>query len=127
MKPVVIDTDIFIDYFRKFEKSVKFFEDVRNKDYLIYFSAVSETELVSGEECNRAEVKSKLLNFLSNFNKVFIDNQIAVRAGDFRRLHNIKMPDALIAATAFIMKADLITRNVNDFKDIKEITIKIPY
>ena len=127
MNPVVIDTDIFIDYFRKFEKAVKFFEDIRNGDYLIYFSAVSETELVSGEECNRVEVKSKLLNFLSNFNKVFINNQIAVRAGDFRRLHYIKIPDALIAATAFAMKADLITRNVNDFKNIKEITIKVPY
>ena len=127
MNAIVIDTDIFIDYFRKFEKAEKFFDGMKNEDCIIYFSAVSDTELVSGEECNRMEVKAKLLDFLSNFNEVFINNQIAVKAGDFRRLHNTKMPDALIAATAFVMKADLVTRNINDFKNIKEITIKIPY
>mgnify|MGYP001615589554 CR=1 FL=1 len=127
MKNIVLDTDIFIDFFRKFEKSMGYFEDLKNIDGIVYFSAVTEAELISGKECNNIEKKAKILDFLSNFGKVPVSNEIAVKAGDFSRIYNAETADAIIAATAFVMKADLITRNVNDFKNIKEITIKVPY
>lgn len=127
MNNIVIDTDIFVDYFRRYEKSEKFFEGLRSKDNIIYFSAITETELVSGKECNISDVKSKLLNFLSNFAKVSIDNQIAIKAGDFKRIYDIKTPDAIIAATASVMRATLITRNIKDYKKIDAIKLNVPY
>ena len=64
---------------------------------------------------------------MSNFTKINVNNEIAVKAGDFSRASNVETADAIIAATAFFMKANLITRNVGDYKGIKEITIKVPY
>ena len=127
MKSVVLDTDILVDYFRKYEKSGKFLEKLKNEEFLVYFSAITETELIAGSECNKFEIKTRILDFLSNFTKVPVDNQIAVKAGDFRRIYGILIPDATIAATAYILKATLITRNARDYEKIKEITLKIPY
>jgi len=37
------------------------------------------------------------------------------------------VPDAIIAATAMINDATLITRNISDFQHVKEIKIQKPY
>ena len=127
MNNILLDTDIIVDYFRKYEKAQRFFEELRKIDCVVHFSAITETELLAGKECNVIEIRAKLLDFLSNFTKISVDNPIARKAGDFRRMHGIKTADAIIAATAFFMKANLITRNVDDYKNIKEITVKAPY
>ncbi len=127
MKNLVLDTDIFIDFLRGFEKAKKFFEEIKQEDCVIYFSAITETELVSGKECNKIERKAEILSLLSNFNKVLVSNEIAVNAGDFSRINDVETADAIIAATAFVTKAKLVTRNVDDYKKIKEITLKVPY
>ena len=127
MNNLVIDTDIFIDYFRKYEKAERFFDGLRSAENIIYFSAITEMELVSGEECSNTDVKIRLLNFLINFNKVNVNNHIAVKAGDFKRVYGIKTADAIIAATAFVMKADLITRNINDYAKASGLKVKAPY
>ena len=124
---VVLDTDIFVDFLRGFEKAKNFFEKIKEESDVIYFSAVTESELISGMECNKAERKTEILNLLSNFAKVSVINEIAIKAGDFSRVYNVETADAIIAATAFLMKANLITRNRGDFEKIKEITIKVPY
>ena len=127
MNNILLDTDILVDYFRKYEKAQRFFEELRTIDCIVYFSAITETELLAGRECNVIEVRAKLLNFLSNFTKISVNNPIALKAGDFRRMYEIKTADAIIAATAFATKANLITRNVEDFKKIKELNVKVPY
>ncbi|MBS3114800.1 PIN domain-containing protein [Candidatus Woesearchaeota archaeon] len=127
MNNIVLDTDIFIDFLRGFEKTKRFFEEIKNEGYLVYFSAVTEAELISGKECNKIERKAVILDLLSNFSKVPVTNEIAVKAGDFSRISNVETADAIIAATAFIMKANLATRNVGDYKRIKEINLKVPY
>lgn len=127
MKSVVVDTDILVDYFRKYEKSEKLLEKLKQGEFIIYFSAITETELVSGSECNVYEVKVRVLDFLSNFTKIHIDNKVAVKAGDFRRIYGIRIPDAVIAATAYLTKSKLITRNLKDFEKIKEIILEVPY
>ena len=127
MNNILLDTDILVDYFRKYEKAQRFFEKLRKIDCIVYFYAITETELLAGKECNAIDIRAKLLDFLSNFTKISVNNPIALKAGDFRRVYEIKTADAIIAATAFAMKANLITRNVEDFKKIKELNVKVPY
>ena len=127
MNNLVLDTDIFIDLLRGFEKAKKYFEELNKEDSIVYYSAVTEVELISGKECNKIEKKAEILKILANFNKVFVSNEIAVKAGDFSRVYNVETADAIIAATAFLMKANLVTRDVSDYKKIKEITLKVPY
>ena len=127
MNAVVLDTDIFIDLLRGFEKAKIYFKEIEEGDSRVYFSAITETELISGKDCNKIEKKTEITELLSQFNKVSVINEIAVKAGDFCRIYQVETADAVIAATAFFMKADLITRNVDDYKKIKEITVKVPY
>ena len=127
MNNLVLDTDIFIDLLRGFEKAKIHFEELRNKDYIIYFSAITEIELISGKECNKIEKKAEIIKILSHFSKIPVENNIAVKAGDFRRQYGVAFTDATIAATAFFMKADLVTRNVQDYKKIKEVRLRVPY
>jgi predicted nucleic acid-binding protein len=127
MRVVVLDTDIFIDFLRGFEKSIHFFESIRKEGYLVYFSAITETELISGKECNKMERKAEILDLLSNFTKIPVVNEIAIKAGDFSRESGTETADAIIAATAFFTKANLVTRNAEDYRKIKEVTLKVPY
>jgi len=124
---LVLDTDIFVDLLRGFEKAEKYFKELNKEDNTVYYSAITEVELISGKECKRIEKKAEIIEILSQFSKIPVDNRIAVKAGDFRREYGTAFADAVIAATAFFMKAKLITRNVDDYKKIKEITLKVPY
>lgn len=127
MNNLVLDTDIFIDLLRGFEKAKKYFEELGREDNIVYYSAVTEIELISGKDCNRIDKKAEIIEILSQFSKIPVDNMIAVKAGDFRREYGAAFTDAIVAATAFFMKAALVTRNVDDYKKIKEITLKVPY
>lgn len=44
-----------------------------------------------------------------------------------RRNYRLKLPDAVIAATALHLGLPLITRNVKDFKDIPELKLLNPF
>ena len=127
MNNLVLDTDIFIDLLRGFEKAKKYFEELDKEDNIVYYSAVTEVELISGKECRKIEKKAEIIKILSQFSKISVDNRIAVKAGDFRRECGTAFTDAVIAATAFFMKANLVTRNVDDYRKIKEVALKVPY
>ena len=127
MNNLVLDTDIFIDLLRGFEKAKEYFEELDKEDSIVYYSAVTEVELISGKECRKIEKKTEIIKILSQFSKIPVDNRIAVKAGDFRREYGTAFADAVVAATAFAMKANLITRNAEDYRKIKEITLKVPY
>lgn len=127
MNNIVLDTDIFVDFLRGFDKVIRYFKELKDGNDIIYYSAITEAELISGSECNKIERKATIIEFLSNFTKVPVINEIAIKAGDFSRIHNVETADAVIAATAFAMKATLVTRNIDDYKKIKAIKVKVPY
>jgi len=53
---------------------------------------------------------------------------INYRTAEIRKSHLIKLPDAIIiAATALVYKLILITRNIEDYKDIEGLEIINPW
>ncbi len=68
-----------------------------------------------------------MLHFLTQFDTIPIDNPLVQVAGDFRRKYDIEIPDALIAASAFLMQAALVTRNIRDFEKVSVLKIQKPY
>lgn len=127
MIKIVVDTDIFVDHLRGANKAASFMEKIRKEKFITFFSSLTEAELISGEECKSIEKKYAVLELLSLATKIPVENKIALKAGDFRRNYKISVADAIIAATAFFMKAKLVTRNIKDFKKIKEIEVVSPY
>ncbi|WP_256565294.1 PIN domain-containing protein [Dyadobacter chenhuakuii] len=50
-----------------------------------------------------------------------------MKAAEIRKLHNLKLPDAIIAATAMVYNLTLVTRNTKDFSNISGLTLINPY
>ena len=123
---MLIDSDVFIDALRGVEKAEMWMKNaIESGD--AFFSAITESELLSGEACNEKEKRGALLHLLSMLEKISVDNPIAQIAGDIRRKYRLLLPDAIIAAPALHIRGSLVTRNVKDFSAIKEIKLEIPY
>lgn len=64
--------------------------------------------------------------FLREFRVIDITRQVARRAIEIRRQTRIRLPDAIIWATAQIESAVLVTRNTKDFPPT-DPGVRIPY
>jgi len=116
----VFDSDILIDYLTGEAKA-----DVelrRYSDRLI--SIVSWAEVMIGATPGDEEIKCR--EFLASFSVIPLDLMIAEEAARIRRGSPIKLPDAVIRATAKVNGALLVTRNTRDFPS-DDPFVRIPY
>jgi predicted nucleic acid-binding protein len=68
-----------------------------------------------------------LQNFIYDSLVIELEQPIKLKASDIRRNHKIKLPDAIIAATALVYNLTLLTRNISDFEGINEIKLIDPW
>lgn len=112
--PLLIDTDVAIDYLRGHADAVTYIESLSGNNLL---SAISVAELFAGVR-DGAE-RTALESFVRAFQVVPIDTAIAERGGLFRRdfgkSHGVGLADALIAASAENRGATLVTLNAKHF------------
>jgi predicted nucleic acid-binding protein len=107
-RPVLFDTNILIDYLRGIPQARA--ECDRHSDRAV--SIVSWMEVMAGSTAaNEADARS----FLQNFYTLPLDGDVAERTFLLRRTNRIKLPDAIIQATAEESGRILITRNTRDF------------
>ncbi|MEK6861663.1 MAG: type II toxin-antitoxin system VapC family toxin [Nanoarchaeota archaeon] len=123
---ILIDTDVFIDNLRNYAPSIKFFESLIGRNDIL-FSSITEAELLAGKINDNPEKREKLLHLLHYWNKIPADNPIAELAGDICRKYNLTIPDAIIAASAILNNAELITKNARDFQKISGLKSQTPY
>ncbi|NDK09171.1 type II toxin-antitoxin system VapC family toxin [Candidatus Gracilibacteria bacterium] len=116
-----LDTNIII-YFLKGELKVKeFLREKTLKGSRFFISAISEAELFGYPELTFEEI-SKIDDIFKTISVISIDSQIARLAGFFKRKYKISLPDSIVAATSYLTNTVLLTRNIKDFKKIKEIS-----
>ncbi len=123
----VVDSDILIDHMRGFEPAKNIIEKVRNKKVTGYISSVTEAEMFAGADIKLEKRRQELDELIKLFSKIILNNEIAQKAGEFRRNYDVQIPDAIIAATAFYQKCKVWTKNKKDFEKIKEIEVEEPY
>ncbi|MBI1970854.1 type II toxin-antitoxin system VapC family toxin [Candidatus Woesearchaeota archaeon] len=121
----VVDSDLFIDFLRSYPPSKDWFDKLDWEQ--AYFSAISEGELLSGQECTDDNARRKTLELLQAATKVLVTNEIAQKAGEVRRNYGIPIMDAFIAATALDLGCILLTRNIKHYQHIPGLTVKKPY
>ncbi len=120
---MTIDTNILIAYLAGEQKIIDILKSWHNERRVIFLPAVVEAELLSFPDWSDSE-KETVLDFLEeNFVFVTFDRLIARTSADLRSHHNIKLPDASIAATALITRTPLATRNTKDFKGIPDLEL----
>lgn len=119
MVVALLDTNILIDYLNGIDAARV--ELQRYSDRRI--SVITWMEVMVGANPATHDATSQ---FLAGFTLVNIDRQIAQRAVAVRRDRGMKLPDAIIWATALEYHALLVTRNTKDFPT-DDPSVRIPY
>jgi len=109
---VLVDTDVFIDHLRGAVPLAP------NK-HRLHYSVITRAELFAGSSAS-----DLVTRLLAPFREVAVDRAVAERAGRIKRETGIRMPDALIAATALEHRLSVVTRNKRDFESIRGLRIR---
>lgn len=121
---LLLDTEVLVDYLCGLDEAGEFLED-RPETLLV--SAVTVAELFAGVREGRE--RTALKTFLSAFEIVPVDYDVAERGGlfrrDFGRSHNTGLADALIASSAEQTRTQLVTLNEKHFPMLKDVLV--PY
>jgi predicted nucleic acid-binding protein len=122
--PLLIDTDVLIDYLRDYPAAVNYIETQQAR---LLISVLTVAELYAG--VREGEERARLEQFLQAFEIIPLDLRLAVQGGLYRRdygkSHNVGLADALIAATATRRQIPLVTLNQKHFPMLQDIIV--PY
>lgn len=116
----LLDSNIII-YLSKREVPLSFLDQFDSH----YISVITYMEVL-GYQFRDSKEEEFIREMLEVFSVLFIDQKIADMAIEIRKKQRIKLPDAIIAATAKVLDLCLVTRNIDDFKKV-EIQIANPF
>ena len=120
MVKALFDTNILIDYLNGIADAGKEIGRYRQKA----ISLITWMEVMAGAT---AQDEAVIKAFLSQFELLPIDSVVSAEAVAIRRTRRIKLPDAIILATARTGDRLLITRNTKDFPAGLDVDVRIPY
>ena len=109
---LLVDTDVFIDHLRGANA-------IKPGRHRLHYSVVTRAELFAGNTAT--DLSTQLL---APFKELAIDRPIAERAGRVAREFGLRLPDALIAATALEHELGLVTRNVKHFARVRSLRVR---
>ena len=119
-KPILVDTDVLVDFFRGHDKAVAF---INAHSERIILSSIVVAELYAGVKGDAEQ--AALDRFVALFRVVPIDAEIARAGGlyrrDYGRSHGVGLADAIIAATAEVEGAAVETLNVRHYPMVKRL------
>jgi toxin FitB len=125
LKGFLLDTNILIYHLKGDipEREIEKIEGILKRSFLI--SVITKIEFL-GWRKHTVDGFLKAQEFLRHAAIIPVDNELADLAIELRRNGNIKLADALIAATALLNDLVLVTGNEDDFKEIGELEIYNP-
>ncbi len=115
---VLVDTNILIYLFKGNER---IYELLRDRE--IWVSFITEMELLAFEGHSATELQT-IKKFLAQCKIVDINRSIKDTAIDIRKANNVKLPDAIIAATAHYLSIPLLTAD-KGFNAIDRVILAI--
>jgi predicted nucleic acid-binding protein len=114
---ILLDTNAFIYFFEGQSKITNLVISTPE----IYFSAISEIELLSASHLTQSEIDA-IKAFLSLCQRIEITSEIIDQTIMIRRQYHFKIPDAVIAASALHLQMPLVSADT-DFKKIVGLTL----
>jgi predicted nucleic acid-binding protein len=120
MVKALFDTNILIDYLNGIPDAGKEIGRYRQKA----ISLITWLEVMAGAT---AQDEAVIKAFLSQFELLPIDSTVSAEAVAIRRTRRIKLPDAIILATARTGDRLLITCNTKDFPAGLDPDVRMPY
>lgn len=120
-RPILLDTDVLVDFFRGHVKAAAFIKRCSDR---IILSSIVVAELFAGTKGSAERVA--LEEFVSLFRVVPVDFEIAKAGGlyksEYGKSHGVGLADAILAATAEAENADLKTLNTRHYPMLKGLT-----
>jgi len=125
MKIFVFDTNTIILFLKDDSDIVPLFNKAKELKILPVISIITKIELLGFSKITKQE-EEIIINLLEELQIENLSNDIVDQAIKLRRKYKLKIPDAIIAATAIVNKATLVTRDIEHFERIKGLKIADP-
>lgn len=121
------DTNTAIYYLQQqFPQAAESFIDDLLKEQQPVISAITEIELLCWKTTTEKDMEL-LRNFITDSLVIELEQPIKLTSADIRKTQKIKLPDAIIAATAIVYNLILLSRNAADFKNINGLQVLDPH
>jgi len=111
---LLVDTDVLVDHLRGANAIAAPFPSA--------YSIITRAELFAGQGSEEENVRA----LLAPMRELMVTTAVAERAGRIRRETGVRLPDALIAATAIENGLSLLTRNRRDFAGVRGLRVVTP-
>ena len=117
----LIDTNVVLDFMGDKLPNDARIAIAQIIDNEINLSVINKIELLGF-----SKIEQDLVDFVSCSNIIPMSDDIVEKTIEVRRTYKIKLPDAVIAATAIISNFTLVTSNIKDFKNISDLEVLNP-
>jgi predicted nucleic acid-binding protein len=118
-----LDTNAIIYYLKDDPHAVAVLSDIFTENTPFYISAITEIELFGFSKLSDQEAE-QIEAILRTVAIIPVDSRIARTAGFIRRNYHINIADSAIAATALFTGTTLLTRNIRDFRNIPNLSLR---
>lgn len=109
----LLDTNAVIDF------AIKKLPDKANKKLSFIIDSSPKISIINKIELlSVSDVPRQIILFTDKAVVISLDDNIVQKTIELRKKYKIKLPDAIIAATALVFDLTLITHNISDFKKI---------
>ncbi len=122
-KDYLIDTNIVIDYLanKLSDKANELIDSIDSK-----ISVITRMELLAWPGANTKQTFI-LKEYISASQVFALDEPTILMAIEIRKAYKVKLPDAIITATALVNKLIILTRNTKDFNKIEGLSVINPH
>ena len=121
------DTNTVIYYLQQlFPQSAETFIDNLLREERPIISAITEIELLCWKAATEKDLEV-LNDFITECLVIELEQPIKIKTAEIRKANRIKLPDAIIAATALVYGLTIISRNIDDFKNIDGLVCINPW
>jgi len=122
MPGYLLDTNSVIYFFSGEEKISKLIESAKDE---IFISFITQIELLCFDTDDRLAQK-RIKEFIEDIKVILIDDKIISNTIEYRKNLKIKVPDAIICATAKTLRLTLVTADKSITKKSTGLKIVIP-
>lgn len=121
-KRYLIDSNVLIEFSGNLlpQASIDLISSIIDEEFNISF--INKIEVLGHPSADK-----NLRDFINSANIIDINPDITERTIKLRANHSIKLPDAIIAATALEYNLVLLTRNIDDFKGLSKLESENPW
>lgn len=115
---IVADTSLLVNFFNGMELALEILED-----RTIWYATITEIELLCYPKLSKDEA-ALIKSFLEQCVQQDLTKSVRYEAITIRKKYRLKIPDAIIAATAITCSLPLITMD-SDFEQVENLDVLI--